>query len=282
MTSTLVAELGRASSSFLLGLRPVRRFDGLTARRDGFRSVRQATRSGLETDGYRTKRPVDGCFVGAAMQSCMPPSLVKYDPRAPNKLLPAWGILFASCPEAVAVNRLYWFIINLALFLFAWGLVLYACGHQLEIYNHECPHELGYTMGYFSMTAGSAMVFTGSHADPSRVAFPSLFPVPYHSFMTSTNTKPSGWPVKFNLFSRDTQQTASTADLPPFLNRLRAPTHSSGSVVAVEHIFSGGRNTIGLCRASLKLETIRMLMFVKARLHLEKEQARKLQESQHD
>ncbi|KAF7372351.1 Transposase-like protein [Mycena venus] len=41
-----------------------------------------------------------------------------------------------------------------------------------------------------------------------------------------------------------------------------------GSAVAVERIFSGGRDTIGLRRASLKAETIETLMFVKARLRL--------------
>ncbi|KAJ7305613.1 hypothetical protein DFH08DRAFT_721042 [Mycena albidolilacea] len=40
----------------------------------------------------------------------------------------------------------------------------------------------------------------------------------------------------------------------------------AGSAVAVERVFSGGRDTIGLRRASLKAETIQMLMFVKARL----------------
>jgi hypothetical protein len=43
---------------------------------------------------------------------------------------------------------------------------------------------------------------------------------------------------------------------------------SIGSAVAVERIFSGGRDTIGLRRASLKAETIETLMFVKARLRL--------------
>ncbi|KAJ6479870.1 hypothetical protein DFH09DRAFT_951286, partial [Mycena vulgaris] len=43
-----------------------------------------------------------------------------------------------------------------------------------------------------------------------------------------------------------------------------------GSVVAVERILSGGRDTIGLRRASLMAETIRMLMFVKARLRWER------------
>jgi hypothetical protein len=38
--------------------------------------------------------------------------------------------------------------------------------------------------------------------------------------------------------------------------------------VAVERIFSGGRDTISLRRASLKLDTIRVLMLVKQRLQL--------------
>ncbi|KAJ7041108.1 hypothetical protein C8F04DRAFT_947617, partial [Mycena alexandri] len=42
----------------------------------------------------------------------------------------------------------------------------------------------------------------------------------------------------------------------------------SGSAVAVEHIFSGGRDTISLRRASLKPHTIRTLMMVKQRLRL--------------
>ncbi|KAF7343888.1 Transposase-like protein [Mycena venus] len=41
-----------------------------------------------------------------------------------------------------------------------------------------------------------------------------------------------------------------------------------GSAVAIERIFSGGRDTIGIRRASLKAETIETLMFVKARLRL--------------
>ena len=43
---------------------------------------------------------------------------------------------------------------------------------------------------------------------------------------------------------------------------------SLGSAVAVERIFSGGRDTISLRRASLKPETIRTLMLVKQRLRL--------------
>jgi hypothetical protein len=42
----------------------------------------------------------------------------------------------------------------------------------------------------------------------------------------------------------------------------------TGSAVAVERIFSGGRDTISLRRASLKPETIRTLMIVKQRLRL--------------
>jgi hypothetical protein len=41
-----------------------------------------------------------------------------------------------------------------------------------------------------------------------------------------------------------------------------------GSAVAVERIFSGGRDTISLRRANLQPDTIRMLMLVKKRLHL--------------
>ena len=41
-----------------------------------------------------------------------------------------------------------------------------------------------------------------------------------------------------------------------------------GSVVAIERVFSGGRDTVSLRRQSLKPETIRILMIVKARLRL--------------
>lgn len=43
-----------------------------------------------------------------------------------------------------------------------------------------------------------------------------------------------------------------------------------GSAVAVERIFSGGRDTISLRRASLKPETIRVLMLVKRKLILKR------------
>jgi hAT family C-terminal dimerisation region len=47
-----------------------------------------------------------------------------------------------------------------------------------------------------------------------------------------------------------------------------------GSAVAVEQIFSGGRDTISLRRASLKPETIRVFMLVKKKLHLEREKSK--------
>ena len=40
------------------------------------------------------------------------------------------------------------------------------------------------------------------------------------------------------------------------------------SAVAVERVFSGGRDTVSLRRQSLKPETIRTLMIVRARLRL--------------
>jgi predicted PurR-regulated permease PerM len=43
---------------------------------------------------------------------------------------------------------------------------------------------------------------------------------------------------------------------------------STGSAVAVERVFSGGRDTISLRRASLRPETIKVLMLVKKKLHL--------------
>lgn len=50
---------------------------------------------------------------------------------------------------------------------------------------------------------------------------------------------------------------------------------SPASAVAVERVFSGGRDTISLRRASLKAETIRTLMLVKKSLHLQREHANK-------
>jgi hypothetical protein len=49
--------------------------------------------------------------------------------------------------------------------------------------------------------------------------------------------------------------------------------YSPGSAVAVERIFSGGRDTISLRRASLNASTIRILMLVKKRLHLTRARA---------
>ena len=48
--------------------------------------------------------------------------------------------------------------------------------------------------------------------------------------------------------------------------------HDLGSAVAVERVFSGGRDTISLRRASLKPQTIRVLMLVKRKLHLARAQ----------
>lgn len=49
-----------------------------------------------------------------------------------------------------------------------------------------------------------------------------------------------------------------------------------GSAVAVERIFSGGRDTISIRRASLKPDTIRTLMIVKQRLKLAREAVKEL------
>jgi hypothetical protein len=49
--------------------------------------------------------------------------------------------------------------------------------------------------------------------------------------------------------------------------RLESDLSLTGSAVAVERIFSGGRDTISLRRASLQADTIRILMLVKKRLH---------------
>jgi hypothetical protein len=48
-----------------------------------------------------------------------------------------------------------------------------------------------------------------------------------------------------------------------------------GSAVAVERIFSGGRDTISLRRASLHPDTIRILMIGKHRLRLARERLHK-------
>jgi hAT family C-terminal dimerisation region len=45
-----------------------------------------------------------------------------------------------------------------------------------------------------------------------------------------------------------------------------------GSTVAVARVFSGGRDTISLRRASFRPETIRILMLVKKKLHLDRVQ----------
>jgi hypothetical protein len=45
----------------------------------------------------------------------------------------------------------------------------------------------------------------------------------------------------------------------------------TGSAVAVERVFSGGRDTIGIRRARLKADTIRTLMLVKARVKLDRQ-----------
>lgn len=56
---------------------------------------------------------------------------------------------------------------------------------------------------------------------------------------------------------------------------LRVSPSLPASAVAVERVFSGGRDTISLRRASLKAETIKTPMFVKKRLHLERERIKR-------
>ncbi|KAF7341381.1 Transposase-like protein [Mycena venus] len=103
---------------------------------------------------------------------------------------------------------------------------------------------------------------------------------------------PAGSPVKFNIFRRYGASATPTAisqnELEDYFRLTSIPEPFedtdplqwwqsqvlSGSAVAVERVFSGGRDTIGLRRASLKAETIEMLMFVKARLRLAREEAK--------
>jgi hypothetical protein len=49
---------------------------------------------------------------------------------------------------------------------------------------------------------------------------------------------------------------------------MKAHSFKLGSAVAIEQIFSGGQDTIGLCQASLKPETIHTLMLIKAHLQM--------------
>ena len=58
-----------------------------------------------------------------------------------------------------------------------------------------------------------------------------------------------------------------------FTSCLYILTHDLGSAVAVERVFSSGRDTISLCRASLMPETIRILMIAKQHLKLRREKA---------
>ncbi|KAF5376117.1 hypothetical protein D9615_007777 [Tricholomella constricta] len=66
--------------------------------------------------------------------------------------------------------------------------------------------------------------------------------------------------------------TAHRAQFPNLFWLARDILTIPGSAVAVERIFSGGRDTISLRRASLHPETIRVLMLVKKRLHLARAQ----------
>jgi hypothetical protein len=53
-----------------------------------------------------------------------------------------------------------------------------------------------------------------------------------------------------------------------FLKGFSANIVVLGSAVAVEQVFSGGRDTILLQQASLQPETIKVLMLVKKKVHL--------------
>jgi hypothetical protein len=64
---------------------------------------------------------------------------------------------------------------------------------------------------------------------------------------------------------------------PPTPEEIEIACAKRGSAVAVERIFSGGRDTISLLRARLQPDTIRTLMLVKKRLHLKNARAKAAQ-----
>jgi hypothetical protein len=77
-----------------------------------------------------------------------------------------------------------------------------------------------------------------------------------------------GWPAIYYVFPVSIQSESCL-----FTAQQHLLMCSPGSAVAVERIFSGGRDTISLRRASLTPDTIRVLMLVKKRLHLTRAQA---------
>lgn len=83
---------------------------------------------------------------------------------------------------------------------------------------------------------------------------------------TSSIPKPFALLVIFYVFLvSDLRVTASIIS--------KVSSSSPGSAVAVERIFSGGRDTMFLHRVSLNVDTIRILMLVRKRLHLPRTKA---------
>jgi hypothetical protein len=134
----------------------------------------------------------------------MPISLIHYDDRPPSKLLPgkiispavrnifflqatpqARGTLSASRSEALAAHCFRWVLANLLLFLlpsFAEITVILLWGSQLGIYGHGAPETLAYSLEYFSVWSGSALIFIGQHNSVFPATFTHKFHKPHSCF----------------------------------------------------------------------------------------------------
>ncbi|KAJ7339238.1 hypothetical protein DFH08DRAFT_812629 [Mycena albidolilacea] len=206
-----------------------------------------------------------------------------------NKHLPKRGTLFPSRPEALAFNWLQWGLVNLLLLLLPLGAgveTIVLLGHRLDIF-------LAYFLVYFSLyTVALLLLFVldprisyetlrQDYADDAqllaelessksnlRTHYNTVYaPTEMANSAAQPQTPANGSPQKIDFLARyrNRGRDTHTDELAEYSRIIR---FIGASAVAVERIFSGGRDTIGLRRASLKAETIQMLIFVKARLRI--------------
>ncbi|KAJ7030568.1 hypothetical protein C8F04DRAFT_1186611 [Mycena alexandri] len=159
---------------------------------------------------------------------------------------------------------------------------------QREYHNRECSsapqifetcpeHRLSYE-GLRKDYADDVELLRG--LDLSKTRLQTHYNIYYASMQSSVSEEAEevpGSPVKFNLFGMGRVHLP----VPPRMSwkSTSEPLVSQSHLRIQIHLLGGGRDTIGIQRASLRAETVEMLMFVKARLRLAREASKKAEKA---
>ncbi|ESK82037.1 hypothetical protein Moror_13440 [Moniliophthora roreri MCA 2997] len=133
---------------------------------------------------------------------------------------------------------------------------------------HECWHTK-YAPLNFQKGSGQSSQDTSSQSDSNELD--EYFRITTFLEPFDTCDPLQWWYSHYNQFPTlycMAQDILAIPDMASYIFQKHVLIQITGSAVAVKCIFSGGCDTIALCQASLKPETICTLMFVKARLRL--------------